>query len=163
MKGLSGHRSSVVIACVAAMLWCILTGPAMAVLPEEMLGDPALEARAQALDERLRCVQCRSESIASSNADWASDARVKVRELIADGATDREVLDFFTARYGEYVLMKPTAQGTNWLLWAAGPFMLVLGGAFGLIYVRRRSRARPDAEDRLSEEEQARLREILHK
>ena len=140
---------------------CLYTLPALAVEPDEMLADPVLEARAQALDEKIRCVKCRSEVIASSNADWASDARVVVRELIADGKTDEEVLDFFVARYGEYVLMTPQTSGSNVLLWLAGPLMLMVGGWLAVIYLRRRAGADPDTELVLSEAEQARLDEIM--
>lgn len=140
---------------------CLYTLPALAVEPDEMLADPVLEARAQVLDEKIRCVKCRSEVIASSNADWASDARVVVRELIADGKTDEEVLDFFVARYGEYVLMTPQTSGSNVLLWLAGPLMLMVGGWLAVIYLRRRAGADPDTELVLSEAEQARLDEIM--
>lgn len=140
---------------------CLCAFPVLAVEPEEMLADPQLEARAQALDEKLRCVKCRSEVIASSNADWASDARVIVRELIADGASDQDVLDFFVARYGEYVLMTPQTTGSNVLLWLAGPLMLMLGGGLAAIYLRRRAVATPATEVVLSEDEQARLKEIM--
>ncbi|MFD1156752.1 cytochrome c-type biogenesis protein [Roseovarius aestuarii] len=140
---------------------CLYTLPALAVEPDEMLADPVLEARAQVLDEKIRCVKCRSEVIASSNADWASDARVVVRELIADGKTDDEVLDFFVARYGEYVLMTPQTSGSNVLLWLAGPLMLMVGGWLAVIYLRRRAGADPDTELVLSEAEQARLDEIM--
>lgn len=140
---------------------CLLAAPSLAVEPDEMLADPALEARAQALDEKIRCVKCRSEVIASSNADWAADARVVVRELIADGASDQEVLDFFVARYGEYVLMTPQASGSNMFLWLAGPLMLMLGGGMAAVYLRRRSKDDPTVEIVLSDEEEARLKEIM--
>jgi len=147
---------------LAAALVLALALPAAAVEPGEMLDDPALEARARALDDDLRCVKCRSESIASSNAEWASDARIKVRELIAAGASDAEVRAFFVDRYGEYVLMTPTGRGANWLLWAAGPLMLVFGGGAALLYLRRRATAPGSAaDDGLSDAERARLSRIL--
>lgn len=148
---------------VAGTLLLGLVLPAEAVEPGEMLDDPALEARAQALDDDLRCVKCRSESIASSNAEWASDARVKVRELLSEGATDAEVRDFFVARYGEYVLMTPTRHGANWILWGAGPLMLVLGGGIAAFYLRRRTAAGAGDEEGLTNAEKARLWQILDK
>ena len=135
----------------------LVATPLWAVEPSEMLGDPTLEARAQALDEEIRCVQCQSENIASSNADWAKDARMMVRELISDGATDREVTSFFVERYGERVLMSPRRTGTNLVLWLAGPFMLFLA-LTGVALALRRKRLDPAP---LSDADEARLREIL--
>ncbi len=135
--------------------------PLGAVEPHEMLADPALEARAQALDEEIRCVKCRSEVIASSNASWAADARVVVREMILDGASDQEVRNFFVKTYGEYALMTPNAGGSNLILWLAGPAMLILGGGMAVIYLRRRSGAVAPDETTLSDAEAARLREIM--
>ena len=144
----------------AVLLFLLLALPAQAVEPDEMLADPVLEARADALDDELRCVQCRSEAIGSSNADWARDARLMVRELIAGCATDAEVLDFFVERYGEVVLMRPRAEGANLVLWLAAPAMLLLAGAISITYLRRRSVA-PAPDDGLTTEEQARLDELL--
>ena len=140
------------------VLWLTATA-AYAVEPHEMLADPALEARAQALDEELRCVRCRSENIASSGADWAADARVLVRELISDGKTDQQVLDFFVERYGEYVLMRPPAKGGNLILWFAGPALLLIGMGTAAMYLRRR--ATPAAPEELSQDEQARLNDLM--
>lgn len=139
----------------------LLASPVWAVEPEEMLADPVLEARAQVLDHELRCVQCRSEAIASSNAAWASDARIMVRELLSKGASNDEVKTFFVERYGEVVLMQPNAQGGNVLLWAAGPLMLLLAALMGWFYVRGRSRVTANKDPILSEQEQERLRQIM--
>lgn len=141
------------------LLWLVAATPALAVEPHEMLADPVLEARAQALDDALRCVQCQSESIASSNGQWAADARQTVRELISEGRTDQEVFDFFVARYGEFVLMRPTAEGANLILWLAGPALLLLGAGIAVTYLRRRST--PEAPDALSAEEERRLAELM--
>lgn len=138
-----------------------LASPLWALDPSEMLQDPGLEARARAIDHELRCVVCQSESVASSNANWAEDARRTVRELIAGGATDEDVMDFFVARYGEFVLMSPRVSGSNWLLWAAGPLMLLAGLGLGLGYLRGRARVAAPQEAALSEAETKRLREIL--
>ena len=127
-----------------------------------MLADPALEARAQVLDEQLRCVKCQSEALASSNADWAADARVLLRQLLMDGYTDQEVLDFFVVRYGEYVLMEPQKGGSNTLLWYAGPVMLLLGLGIGWGFLRRRSSNSGGTRlEGLSDEEKQRLAEIM--
>lgn len=139
----------------------LLATPAWALDPTEMLPDPAQEVRARALDHALRCVVCQSESVASSNANWAQDARRTVRELVAEGQSDGQVLDFFVERYGEFVLMTPRTTGSNWLLWAAGPMMLFIALVIGLFYLRGREQAQAPQEDALSPEEVARLKEIL--
>lgn len=139
----------------------LMASPVWAVEPNEMLDDPALEVRAQVLDHELRCVQCRSEAIASSNAAWASDARIMVRELLSEGASDDEVKAFFVTRYGEVVLMQPNTNGGNALLWAAGPLMLFISALLGWLYVRRRSRAIVPQDLALNEQEHERLRQIM--
>jgi cytochrome c-type biogenesis protein CcmH len=146
----------------AVLLAIVLAFPAWAMDPSEMLSDPALEERARAIDHALRCVVCQSESVASSNANWAEDARRTVRELITAGSSDEEIFDFFVARYGEFVLMSPRTSGSNWLLWAAGPIMLLLAGIIGFLYLRGRESAPAPQEEALSPEEAARLRKILN-
>jgi cytochrome c-type biogenesis protein CcmH len=143
------------------LILVMLAAPVWALDPSEMLSDPALEKRARALDFEIRCVKCQSEAIASSNADWAKDARRAVREMIGGGATDAEVKAFFVQRYGEVVLMEPNASGANLLLWLAGPAMLIAGVGIGGVYIRRRNAATPDTV--LSEDEEAQLAEILKK
>jgi cytochrome c-type biogenesis protein CcmH len=146
----------------AVLLAIVLAFPAWAMDPSEMLSDTALEERARAIDHALRCVVCQSESVASSNANWAEDARRTVRELITAGSSDEEIFDFFVARYGEFVLMSPRTSGSNWLLWAAGPIMLLLAGIIGFLYLRGRESAPAPQEEALSPEEAARLRKILN-
>lgn len=147
------------------LILLLVASPVWAVNPQEMLDDPVLEARAQALDKELRCVKCQSEAIASSNAEWAQDARVLVRELLTDGYADDEVLDFFVTRYGEFVLMTPRTSGSNMLLYLAGPLMLLIGLGIGLVYLRRRSAPETAAEVSqpadLSDAERQRLSEIM--
>lgn len=146
---------------LATMFWLVWATALMALDPSEMLEDPALEARARGLDHALRCVVCQSESVASSNAQWAVDTRRVIREQVASGQTDAQIVDFFVERYGEFVLMNPRASGSNWLLWAAGPLMFLLAAGIGYGYLRGRS-ATPAAPDAgLSSDEAKRLREIL--
>lgn len=145
------------------LILILLAGPAFAVQPHEMLADPVLEARAQELDKQLRCVKCQSEALTSSNAEWAADARVLLRELLMDGYSDQDVIDFFVVRYGEYVLMKPQTGGVNAILWWAGPGMLVLALLIGGLYLRRRSapEVATPAVDGLTEDEKARLADLM--
>jgi cytochrome c-type biogenesis protein CcmH len=145
----------------ALMMALTLAGPAHAVLPDEILSDPVLEARAREISKGLRCLVCRNESIDESNADLARDLRILLRERLVAGDTDEQAVQYIVDRYGEYVLLKPTTRGANWLLWAAGPLMLLMASGLGVKFVRSRSRASRDQEAALSEQEQARLREIL--
>lgn len=128
---------------------------AIAVTPSEMLADPRLEQRAQALGEQLRCLVCQGESIEASNADLAHDLRVLVRERIKAGDTDQQVIQYLVGRYGEFVLLKPVFAPYTWLLWLAGPGLLVIGGIAIFAFLRAR---RPAPEARLSAEEAAALR-----
>ncbi|SEI90458.1 cytochrome c-type biogenesis protein CcmH [Pseudooceanicola nitratireducens] len=147
-------------AAVLAILLGMTLAPqsALAVQPDEILDDPVLEQRARDLSKGLRCLVCRNENIDDSNAELARDLRLLVRERLVAGDTDDEAIDFITDRYGEYVLLNPRTGGSNWVLWAAGPVMLITGLGIGLIYLRRRSRA---TETALSQDEEARLKEIL--
>ncbi|MEM9974195.1 MAG: cytochrome c-type biogenesis protein [Pseudomonadota bacterium] len=133
--------------------------PAGAVEPDEVLTDPVLEERARALSEGLRCLVCRNESIDESNADLARDMRLLVRERLVAGDSDEEVIGFLVERYGEYVLLRPTLTGANLALWLAAPAMLLLGAGIAFVYLR--GRAKPAGPEALSEEEKARLAELL--
>lgn len=144
-----------------ALILCLLAAPVLAVQPDEMLDDPALEARARDISAGLRCLVCRNESIDESNADLARDLRLLVRDRLVAGDTDEEAVDFIVARYGEYVLLKPRTGGSNLVLWLAGPLMLLLGGGLAAAYLRGRAAAPARAEAALSREEQARLDEIM--
>lgn len=147
-------------AAVLAIMLGMTLAPqsALAVQPDEILDDPVLEQRARDLSKGLRCLVCRNENIDDSNAELARDLRLLVRERLVAGDTDDEAIDFITDRYGEYVLLNPRTGGSNWVLWAAGPVMLITGLGIGLIYLRRRSRA---TETALSQDEEVRLKEIL--
>ena len=134
----------------------LVAGAASAVEPGEVLDDPALEARARDISQGLRCTVCQNESIDESVAPVARDLRLLVRERLLAGDSDAEVMDFVVARYGEYVLLRPTTQGANLLLWLLGPAALVI--AIGGVLVARR---KPGAENPLSTEEEAALAAIL--
>lgn len=144
-----------------ALILALIASPLWAVQPDEVLDDPALEARARALSEGLRCLVCRNENIDASNAQLARDLRLLVRERLVAGDTDEEAIAFIVDRYGEYVLLNPPASGSTWVLWLAGPAMLLLGGGIAAVYIRRRGRATPE-DDQLTDAEEARLRDILN-
>lgn len=139
----------------------LLAGPAWAVQPDEVLDDPALEARAREISRDLRCLVCRNESIDESNADLARDLRLLVRERLVAGDSNAGVVDFVVARYGEYVLLRPMATGSNLLLYVAGPVMLVLGLGTAVLYLRRRRGTDTPPPEALTEAEKTRLDEIL--
>ena len=139
----------------------LFVSPAWAVQPDEILSDPALEQRARDLSKGLRCLVCRNESIDESNASLARDLRILLRERLVAGDTDEEAVDFIVDRYGEYVLLNPPVSGSTWLLWGAGPLMLLLAGGVGLGYLRGRSNASSGEQTPLTDEEQARLDDIL--
>ncbi|GAB5446226.1 cytochrome c-type biogenesis protein [Gymnodinialimonas sp.] len=138
-----------------------LAAPALAVQPDEILDDPALEERARDISSGLRCLVCRNESIDESNADLARDLRLLVRERLVAGDSDEETVAYIVARYGEYVLLRPTFDGSTIALWLAGPLLLLAGVGLSLSYVRGRASAQASGEDGLSAEEQARLDAIL--
>jgi cytochrome c-type biogenesis protein CcmH len=147
------------------ILLCLLVTltPALAVQPDEILKDPALESRARALSQELRCMVCQNQSIDDSDAPLAKDLRVLVRERLTAGDSDRQVIDFLVARYGEFVLLRPRLNAHTVLLWLA-PFAVVLAGAFGLImFLRRRRREGlpANAQAPLTSDEQKRVAALL--
>ena len=147
--------------CALAAAIMLFVSPVGAVEPDEILRDPILEERARDLSKGLRCLVCRNESIDESNADLARDLRLLVRERLVVGDSDEQVIAFIVDRYGEYVLLQPTINGSNWLLWAAGPLMLLLAGGIGYGYLRGRAGGQREPETVLSDDEQERLRKIL--
>ncbi|WP_333816530.1 cytochrome c-type biogenesis protein [Tabrizicola sp.] len=135
----------------------LAVAPAWAVQPDEMLADPALEARARTISHDIRCPVCQGETIDDSNAPIARDLRIIIRERLVAGDSDAQVVDYIVARYGEGVLFNPPAKGVNLVLWLAGPALLLAGIAVAVTAGRRRK----GTEVTLSAEEEARLREIL--
>lgn len=140
-----------------ALALFLAVSPAFAVQPDEMLDDPALEARARDISRDIRCPVCQGETIDDSNAPISRDLRLIIRERLVAGDTDEEVVDFIVERFGEGVLFNPPAEGVNLVLWLAGPALLLAGIGVALAAGRRRVAAEPS----LSAEEQARVREIL--
>lgn len=136
-----------------------LSGPAIAVMPDEMLRDPALEARAHLLSQTLRCVVCQNQSIDSSAAPLARDMRILLRQRILSGDSDQEAVNYIVQRYGNFVLLKPPFQLDTILLWVT-PFaaLLVAGGAF-LYPLRRRNSQHID--DALAPSELEKIQALL--
>lgn len=136
-----------------------------AVQPNEIMADPAQEARARALSRDLRCMVCQNQSIDDSDADLARDLRLLVREHIAAGDTDEQVIDFLVARYGKFVLLKPRFESHTWLLWLLPLFVLLGGGALFWRYSRLGPSAafamNDEAEFKLSPAEESRLAELI--
>jgi cytochrome c-type biogenesis protein CcmH len=135
-----------------------LSAPALAVQPDEVLKNPALEQRARQISSGLRCLVCQNQSIDDSDAPLARDLRILVRERLTAGDSDRAVMDFVVARYGDFVLLRPPINARTIALWAA-PFLIVL---FGAVFLwRRRSRAAAPTGPALTAEEQRRLDDLL--
>ena len=121
--------------------------------------DPAVEARLTNLSRELRCLVCQNETLADSRADLAEDLRREIREQIKAGKSDKEIIEFLTTRYGQFILYRPRVTPTTYLLWF-GPFVLLLGGLWVLFnYIRQRRDALPDKP--LSADERRRAEELL--
>jgi cytochrome c-type biogenesis protein CcmH len=143
-----------------AVLFLFLSmSPAFAVNPDEVLADPALEARARALSAQLRCMVCQNQSIDDSNAELAKDLRLLVRERITNGDSDEAVIDYVVSRYGEFVLLNPRFEVKTLILWGAPVMLLLAGGAAMLVAARRRIGKTTGTA--LSADEQARLDAVL--
>ena len=136
-------------------------GPVAAVLPEEQLSDPVLEARARDISRELRCVVCQNQSIDDSDAPLAADLRAIVRERLSAGDTDEQVMAYIVARYGNFVLLKPPLDLQTILLWTAPLVVLIPGGLGVALYLRRRGRAGAADPKPLSAEERRKLASIL--
>lgn len=144
---------------LALLLMLFITVPAFAVNPDEVLADPALEARARAISAQLRCLVCQNESIDDSNADLAREIRIIVRERLVAGDTDEQVMQYLVDRYGEYVLLKPVFATHTLILWTAAPLVLVIG-AVVIVIAARRKRTAAVQTDALTADEQRALDEL---
>lgn len=144
---------------VLALLVALTPGFALAVQPDEILKDPALEARARDLSSELRCLVCQNQSIDDSDASLARDLRLMVRERLQAGDNDAQVRDFLVQRYGDFILLKPPFKTETLLLWLA-PLFVLAGGAAALFAFARRRRPVETASG-LSGAEQAKLQALL--
>jgi cytochrome c-type biogenesis protein CcmH len=152
-----------ILSCAFAVA-VMAASPARAVQPDEIMSDVAKEARARDLSRELRCMVCQNQSIDDSEAPLARDLRLLVRERIAAGDSDAQVIDFLVARYGEFVLLKPRLSSHTWLLWLLPPLALAGGGVALWNLGRRRTKAgmRDNASlFKLTAEEEARLERLI--
>ena len=123
---------------IAVLLLLVPTSVVFAVQPDEILKDPAQEARARVLSKQLRCMVCQNQSIDDSDAPLARDLRILVRERLQAGDSNSQVLDFLVQRYGEFVLLQPRLHWRTALLWLAAPILLIGGGLILFLMARRR-------------------------
>ena len=128
-------------ALLGILVLMMAANAASAVQPDEIMSDPVKEARARDLSRELRCMVCQNQSIDDSEAPLAKDLRVLVRERIAAGDSDAQVIDFLVARYGEFVLLKPQLNSHTWILWLLPPLVLAGGGAALWMQAHRRRRS----------------------
>ncbi|MBT4566414.1 MAG: cytochrome c-type biogenesis protein CcmH [Paracoccaceae bacterium] len=150
------------IRSVLFVLILLLATPGWAVEPDEILPDAELEKRARDISQNLRCLVCQNESIDESTASLARDLRLLVRERLKQGETDQEVVAFVVDRYGEFVLLRPQANGINLILWALAPMALLFSMAFSGAYIRNKNRAtKLKKTPPLSNEEKDKLNQIL--
>jgi len=128
----------VIRALIAAAILLGVAQAAFAVEPSEMLANPALEARAEAIGKQLRCLVCQNESIEDSGADLAHDLRVLIRERLKAGDSDAQAIKYVTDRYGDFVLLKPPVEPATYLLWFSPFVILAVGAAGAWFYLRSR-------------------------
>ena len=166
-RGLIVSGAHLLARCVAVLLFAVVvlsSCAAFAVQPDEIMADAAQEARARNLSRELRCMVCQNQSIDDSDAPLARDLRLLVRERIAAGSTDQQVMDFLVARYGEFVLLKPRVESRTLLLWLIPPLVLAGGGLALWFGNRRRNRAAASEEGatfQLTPEEEARIEKLI--
>jgi cytochrome c-type biogenesis protein CcmH len=143
------------LACLAAPLGHAATNP------DEILQDPVLEQRARDLAKQLRCLVCQNQSIDDSDADLARDLRRIVREQLVAGQSDAQIIDYLSARYGDFVLLKPPVKPATWGLWFGPALVLAIATAGLVVYVARRRRTETASPAPLSTEERTRLEALL--
>jgi cytochrome c-type biogenesis protein CcmH len=144
-----------------AMSVALLASPVHAVQPDEVLPDPKLEERARNLSRELRCMVCQNQSIDDSDAPLARDLRLLVRERLTAGDSDKQVMDFLTTRYGDFVLLNPPMNAKTFLLWALPSGLLVLGGIVMVLAMRRRGGVAAGASAALTAEEERKVASLL--
>ena len=144
----------------AGLLVALTLSAAHAVQPDEVMADPTKEARARELSRELRCMVCQNQSIDDSEAPLARDLRLLVRERIAAGDSNSQVIDFLVARYGEFVLLRPRVERETLLLWGVTPLVLIVGGLALLLQARRRTTL-ANAQPPLTPDEEKQLSRLM--
>lgn len=155
MKGPAVHLAALTAGAL------LLAGQARAVMPDEQLADPKLEARARAIGGELRCVVCQNQTIDDSDAPLAGDLRVILRQRLTAGDSDRQAVAYIVARYGTFVLLEPPFDGQTLILWLGPLAALAVGAAGVALYLRRRGGAALGEPAPLTAAEQAELDQIL--
>src|SRR4051812_37342401 len=148
---------------IVVMLTLVASPRVEAVQPDEILADATLEGRARALSKELRCMVCQNQSIDDSDAPLARDLRILVRERLTAGDSDRQVLDFLTARYGDFVLLKPPLRWETAALWFAPVIVLAIGAGALVMFLRRRRDVTPAGEAALTAAEKERLATLIER
>ena len=150
-----------------AFIAAVMTAIMLFSLPAAAIGidanrfkDPAQEAHARDLMRQFRCLVCQNESIEDSNAALAGDLRAIVRDRIRAGDSDAQVKAYLTARYGDWVLLKPPFKARTAVLWI-GPFVLLFAGGLLLVLRGRRQSSTTPSTAPLTAEEKKRLKELL--
>lgn len=141
------------------LLLCSLVGAVAAQTAQPLAEDPELEKRLQALSQELRCLVCQNETLADSRAGLAEDLRREIREQMKAGKSDKEIVAFLTARYGDFVLYRPRVTPTTYLLWF-GPFVLLAGGLV-FLYRQLKQRRAQITQQPLTAQDRRRLEELL--
>ena len=154
-------RGRITSGLIAILFLLFASAPSFAVLPDEMLADPALEARARALSAELRCMVCQNQSIDDSDAPLAADLRVLLRERIMAGDSDEQVIDFLVARYGEFILLKPRFAWHTLILWAAPLAVFAIAVLVAAYGYRRRHNVAAAEPPPLDTSEQEALRRLI--
>ncbi len=149
------------IAVLAALLLGLTAISAVAVQPDEVLADPALESRAREIGKELRCLVCQNQSIDDSDADLARDLRVLVRERLRAGDSHRQVVDYVVSRYGDFVLLRPPLKASTYLLWFGTPLGLLMAVIGIVAYYRNRQRRVGEVAAPLSAADEERLARVL--
>jgi cytochrome c-type biogenesis protein CcmH len=150
-----------VITSLCALFFFALSLPVLAVNPDEILEDAALEDRARIISADLRCLVCQNQSIDDSDADLARDLRVLVRERLVEGDTNKQVIDYVVSRYGDFVLLKPSFTAKNLFLWIAPALFLLIGALLAFVKLRNPDHEKVSAP--LSSDEKDKLKQLLDK
>jgi len=147
-----------------AAVFLLIASPALAVQPDEILSDPAMEERAREISKELRCLACQNQSIDDSDAPLARDLRLLVRERLQAGDSDEDTMEFIVDRYGDFVLLRPPFKTSTLILWI-GPALILIAGILGVViwHRRRPATAVSTSTAPLSVEEQAKLDRVLAK